>query len=199
MGCRGCAGTAGYLLRDNGSVGTPAAANVFLLCGHDSVSPRTAQETSPACACGQKTTLRAPRRRPSRASAPHRKSSPAAQRTGGHRRVATRKATGDLTTRRGAVDPVRRAEWMAVLRYGHLRSAPVVVDACLRTEREPPTLRAALYAPCLGASSMASCLSSDALARLHCHRLRATPSDKVQKFVRDAFCRVPKNACGRRI
>ena len=29
--------------------------------------------------------------------------------------------------------------------------------------------------------------------------LHATPSDKVQKFVRDAFCRVPKNACGRRI
>ena len=51
----------------------------------------------------------------------------------------------------------------------------------------------------LGASSMASCLSSDALARLHCHRLHATPSDKVQKFVRDAFCRVPKNACDRRI
>ena len=28
--------------------GTPAAANVFLLCGHDSVSPRTAQDTCPA-------------------------------------------------------------------------------------------------------------------------------------------------------
>ena len=27
--------------------GTPAAANVFLLCGHDSVSPHTAQETCP--------------------------------------------------------------------------------------------------------------------------------------------------------
>ena len=24
---------------------------------------------------------------------------------------------------------MRRAEWMTVLRYGHLRSAPVVVDA----------------------------------------------------------------------
>ena len=33
---------------------------------------------------------------------------------------------------------------MTVSRYGHLRSAPVVVDACLRTEWEPPTLRAAL-------------------------------------------------------
>ena len=26
-------------------------------------------------------------------------------------------------------DPLRRAEWMTVYRYGHLRSAPVVVDA----------------------------------------------------------------------
>ena len=63
---------------------------------------------------------------------------------GGHRRVATRKTTGDLASRRGAGDPETRAEWMKVLRYGHLRSAPVVVDACLRTEWEPPTLRAAL-------------------------------------------------------
>ena len=29
---------------------------------------------------------------------------------GGHRRVATRKTTGDLTTRRGAGDPETRAE-----------------------------------------------------------------------------------------
>ena len=64
---------------------------------------------------------------------------------GGHRGVATRKTTGDLTTRRGAGDPVRRAEWMTVLRYGHLRSAPVEVDVGLRTEWEPPTLRAALW------------------------------------------------------
>ena len=55
---------------------------------------------------------------------------------GGHRRVATR-TSDDLTARRGAGEPVRRAEWMTVLRYGHLRSALVVVDACLRTEREP--------------------------------------------------------------
>ena len=48
---------------------------------------------------------------------------------GGHRRVATRETTGDLATRRGAGDPETRAEWMKVLRYGHLRSAPVVVDA----------------------------------------------------------------------
>ena len=64
---------------------------------------------------------------------------------GGHRRVATRKTTGDLATRRGAGDPERRAEWMTVLRYGHLRSAPVVVDAGIRKEREPPTLLAALW------------------------------------------------------
>ena len=64
---------------------------------------------------------------------------------GGHRRVATRKTTGDLTTRKGAGDPVRRPEWMTVSRYGHLRSAPVVVDVGLRTEWEPPTLRAALW------------------------------------------------------
>ena len=53
---------------------------------------------------------------------------------------------------------------MKVLRYGHLRSAPVVVDTCVRTEWEPPTLRCspvALHAPDMGASSMASCLSDD--------------------------------------
>ena len=36
---------------------------------------------------------------------PTRKTSRAAQRTGGHRRVATRKTTGVLATRRGAGDP----------------------------------------------------------------------------------------------
>ena len=40
-------------------------------------------------------------------SSPHKKSSPAAQRTGGHRRVTTRKTTGDLATRRGGGDPKR--------------------------------------------------------------------------------------------
>ena len=49
---------------------------------------------------------------------------------GGHRRVATRKTTGDLTTRRGAGDPERRAEWTTVSRCGHLQSALVVVDTC---------------------------------------------------------------------
>ena len=64
---------------------------------------------------------------------------------GGHRGVATRETTGDLATRRGAGDPETRAEWMKVSRYGHLRSAPVVVDVGVRTEWEPPTLRAALW------------------------------------------------------
>ena len=120
---------------------------------------------------------------------------------GSHRRVATRKTTGDLTTRRGAGDPVRRAEWMTVLRYGHLRSALVVVDACYaRSGNRLHSVQPFMTPRALrGASSMDSCLSNDALARLHCHRLHATPSDKVQKFVRDAFCRVPKNACDRRI
>ena len=58
-----------------------------------------------ACACGQKDHLRTPRW-----PAPHRKSRPAAQRSGGHRGVATRKATGDPATRRGAGDPETRAE-----------------------------------------------------------------------------------------
>ena len=60
---------------------------------------------------------------------------------GGHRRVATRETTGDLATRRGAGDPETRAEWMKVLRYGHLRSAPVVVDVVLPTEWNHPTPR----------------------------------------------------------
>ena len=59
--------------------------------------------------------------------------------------MATRETTGDLATRRGAGDPEKRAEWTTVSRYGHLRSAPVVVDVGVRTEWEPPTLRAALW------------------------------------------------------
>ena len=81
---------------------------------------------------------------------------------GGHRRVATRETTGDLATRRGAGDPVTRAEWMKVLRYGHLRSAlVVVVVGYARSGNRLHSLQ-----PCrsprasLGASSMASCLSS---------------------------------------
>ena len=56
---------------------------------------------------------------------------------------------------------------MTVSRYGHLWSAPVVVDVCLRTEWEPPTLRAPLWdSTRFGASSMAFCLSYVARTRL---------------------------------
>ena len=41
--------------------------------------------------------------------------------------------------------PSARAEWTVALRYGHFRSAPVVVCGGVRTEREPPPLRAALW------------------------------------------------------
>ena len=75
--------------------------------------------------------------RPFRGTALRKKTSLAAQRTGGQ-------VTGHLTTRRGAGDPETRAEWTTVLRCGRLRSAPLVVDAGLRTEWEPLTLHAAL-------------------------------------------------------
>ena len=81
---------------------------------------------------------------------------------GGHRRVATRKTTGDLTTRRGAGDPARRAEWTKVLRHGHLRSAPVVVAATFTHgvgTAYAPCNPVVLHAPKQGASSMALCLS----------------------------------------
>ena len=94
------------------------------------VSPKsTSAQQCPACACGQKTTLRAPRWRSSRGTAPKTKSRPAAERLAATEEWRTRKTTGDLATRRGAGDPETRAEWTTVLRYGHLRSAPVVVDA----------------------------------------------------------------------
>ena len=58
---------------------------------------------------------------------------------------------------------------MKVLRYGHLRSAPVVVDAAythgVGTAYTPCSV-VGLHAPCLGASSMASSLSDDAQTRL---------------------------------
>ena len=91
---------------------------------------------------------------------------------GGHRRVATRETTGGLATQRGAGDPETRAEWMKVLRYGHLRSATVVVDVGIRTgvgTAYTPCSPVRLHAPDMGASSMASCLSDDAHTRLRCH------------------------------
>ena len=87
-------------------------------------------------------------------------------------------------------------------RYGHLPSAPVGGRRLwyARSGNRLHSVQPSLSPRALrGASSMASCLSNDAFALLHCHRLHATPSDKVQKFVRGALCRVPKNACDRRI
>ena len=69
------------------------AANVSL-CDHDSVSPYTAQGRVQHVPAGKRPPQDT-RLRPSRGTAPHRKSRPAAQRSGGHRRVATRKATRD--------------------------------------------------------------------------------------------------------
>ena len=133
-------------------------------------------------ACGQKTTRCTGRS--SRASAPHRKTSPPAQGTGGHRRVVTR------TRRRATWLPeeeqaTQKHEWSGttVSRYGHLRSAPVVVDASLRTEWELPTLRAFLsvstrptwapprWHPASPATRKCVCV--------------ATGYVKVQKFARD--------------
>ena len=55
--------------------------------------------------------------------------------------MATKKTTGDLATRRGAGDPVRRAEWMTVLRHGHLWSAPVVVEVYARSGNRPHSVQ----------------------------------------------------------
>ena len=86
---------------------------------------------------------------------------------GGHRRVATRETTGDLATRRGAGDPETRAEWMKVLRYGHL---PVCTGRGGRWcthgvgTAYAPCSPVGLHAPCLGASLMAYCLSATKVA-----------------------------------
>ena len=81
---------------------------------------------------------------------------PVRQRTGGHRRVATRETTGDLATRRGAGDPVRRAEWMTMSRYGHLRSVPGVVDAgYARSGNRLHSLQRSVNSTRFGASPMA--------------------------------------------
>ena len=136
------------------------------------VSPKsTSAHQCPACAFGQKTTLRTPRRRSSRGTAPKNKVQTGSAAAGGHRRVATRETTGDLASRRGAGDPKTRAEWMKVSRYGHLRSAPDVVDAgyarsvyrlhSLQPRRSPrASLGASSMAPCLSPTSMSSGLLS---------------------------------------
>ena len=74
---------------------------------------------------------------------------------------------------------------MKVSRYGHLRSAPVVVDVGVRTEWEPPTLRAALC--CLHVPSLAPprWLPASPLTGNQCV---AVARVKVQNFARDAEC-----------
>ena len=67
----------------------------------------TSAHQCPACACGQKTTLKA-------RNCSEQKVQTGSAAAGGHRGVATRKTTGDLTTQRGAGDPDRRAEWTTV-------------------------------------------------------------------------------------
>ena len=81
MGCRGCAGTAGYLLRDCGSVG-PQPLPMSFCCAVVIQSPhtllKTAQGTCPRLCLRAK---RPPECLPERLR--HRKSRPAAQRSGG--------------------------------------------------------------------------------------------------------------------
>ena len=56
MGCRGCAGTAGYLLPDCGSVG-PQPLQMSFCCAVMIQSPHALLKGCVhACACGQKTT-----------------------------------------------------------------------------------------------------------------------------------------------
>ena len=58
---------------------------------------------------------------------------------------------------------------MTVSRYGHLQSAPVVVDVTYTHgvgTAYAPCSPVALHAPDMGASSMASCLSNVARTRL---------------------------------
>ena len=74
---------------------------------------------------------------------------------------------------------------MTVLRHGHLRSAPVVVDVGVRTEREPPTLRAALY-------NLHSQVTAPPLWHLSSPATYGTR--QVQKVARDAECVRPRSS-----
>ena len=60
---------------------------------------------------------------------------------------------------------------MKVLRYGHLRSAPVVVDATYTHgagTAYTPCILVGLHAPCTGASFMAYCLSATTDGKTKC-------------------------------
>ena len=149
------------------------------------VSPKsTSAQQCPACACGQKTILRAPRWRSSRGTAQKKKSRPAAQRL--------------AATEEWRATPVQRAEWMTVSRYG---PPPVCTGRGRRLcthgvgTAYTPCSPVALHAPLLGASSMASFLSSDAqnasAGSMQCRTSRCVlccckRESPIQKFVRVA-------------
>ena len=143
-------GSRGLIIPSRRMYSTAPVRGLSCWCPRVSLKSTSAHQC-PACACGQKTTLS------SRGTAPNRKSRPAAQRLAATEewRPGRRRATstqppsprtlfscdvfdlrlvgchnGQVTTRRGAGDPERRAEWTTVSRYGHLQSALGVVDAC---------------------------------------------------------------------
>ena len=133
------------------------------------VSPKsTSAQQCPACACGQKDHLEGTKVAVFPRYCAEQKVQTGSAAAGGHRGVATRKTTGDLATRRGAGDPVRRAEWMTVYRHGHLRSAPVVVNAGYAgSGNRPHSLQRSVNSTRFGASPMAYRLSVDAQVRRH--------------------------------
>ena len=103
MGCRGCAGTAGYLLRDCGSVG-PQPLPMSFCCAVMTQSPhillKRRVQHEPAGKRLEGTKVAAfPRY-----CAPQKVQTGSAA-AGGHQGVATRKATGDPATHGGAGDP----------------------------------------------------------------------------------------------
>ena len=85
-------------------------------CAVKTQSPHTLLKDVSSMCLRAKDHLEDTRWRSSRASAPQRKTSPAAQRTGGRRGVATRKATGDPATHGGAAVPrcKRSSVWVRV-------------------------------------------------------------------------------------
>ena len=122
----------------------------------------------PACACGQKTTLRAPRWRSSRGTAPHRKSRPAAQQLAATeewrpgRRRATRQPAEERATQRRQMGmrrpekrgPSRRSLWHSTnLRAGELR------EALSPASSEVTELLHVLQFRCLPASKTSWCVS----------------------------------------
>ena len=79
------------------------------LCAIVVQTPTYCSETCPSLCLRAKDHLRTPKWRPSRGTAPHKKTSPAAQRTGRHRRVATRERASGTPTEERASDCVTGA------------------------------------------------------------------------------------------